>query len=290
MSDARRFRELFKRLVRGEMIAMHFAFLCIVEEYLGPHPDAWGQSQTLGVLKSRAVVKPKQKKVKHGGKDAELKEIWNVPVSWGASFGGGFMIRMPLVKGDVVMVVVSERALDRLIVDRKAAHPEIKEICRIDDAVVIPFGVRMDKDPLTPMEALDCLYVARLDADGLPISKIMLKPDGEVKIVCPKFTLSCPDINIVRCNIPEDEKWAARLGDKDDDSGCPGNSGSDALVEGSQPCRIADESDYAPGLTEETVQGSGKVVTEQPSPPKQGEVRPRMEPEVAVPEEEGEGE
>lgn len=262
MSHARELRQLLHRLMLQELTALHFSFVCIVEKYIEEHPDAWGKTKTRGVLKARAVVRPKAKIVKHGGEAVELKELWEVPVCWYTI--GGFTYRFPMSPGDIVLVTVSERALDHIIANRDPAHPKIKEICRLRDAIVMPFGIRMDSDPYTPNEALDSLYIAKVDATGKPISKFMMKPDGEIKFVCPKFTVISPDVRLVD-DIEGSERHVSRIGDRDDDSGCPGNSGADALIEGSPQAWCEDESSYKAGLTEPVLQG-GEVATSQPQP------------------------
>lgn len=283
MNSERELRQLFHRLILQEVGALHYSFLCIVEKYLEPHPDPWGKTQTRGVLKARAVVRPKHKKVKQGGKAVELKELWEVPVCWYTI--GGFTYRFPMSPGDIVLVVVSEKALDHLIVDREPAHPKIKAICRLKDAIVMPFGVRMDQDPYTPNEALDSLYIAKVDETGMPISKFIMKPDGEVKIVAPKISLITPDLNLV-ADDPESERLVARKGDRDNDSE---ENGSDALIEGSPAATCEDESTYAPGLTEPPlVTDTG--VEEQPTPPDPaGNPRPNEDETEEAPEEEEEG-
>ena len=257
-SDARTLRQLFARLVHQEFYDVHYAFPAIVEKYLEPHPDSYGKGQTRGVLKARAIVRPKYRKFMHGGKHVVLKELWNVPVSWYRLHD--FEFRFPLRKGDVVMCIVSERALDHLLEDHKPRHPQIKEMGRIEDAVVLPFGMRTDDDPLTPDEALDCLYFANVDEDGSPVSKFIMQPDGKVKIIAPEIDL-IGKVNLADYGGP----GAARIGDHDDDDE---GSGADAIVEGSEGCFIADKSGYKAGITEpEFILKEESTTEEQPQPP-----------------------
>jgi len=251
-SNVREVREGLKRFVRQNIETVHIGFLAVVEEYLGPVINSYGRGETVGALKARANIRPKQKRVLHDGEEHELKKIWNVPVSWYKM--GDFIVRFPLKKGDVVMCLVSERALDHLIVDHDPAHPQLKDFARINDAVIMPFGVRMDEDPHTPDEVLDGIYFALVDDDNAPISKFMMKADGEVKIVAPKFTVISPDINMVDHDGPQ----VSRVGDKDDDAGCSGNGPNDKLIEGSPSMKVADESTYTPGaITEPRFTGGG---------------------------------
>ncbi len=157
MTFGRQFREALRRIMKQEMIACHFAFPAIVVEYMEEHPDPWGKTETKGVLKGRAIIQPKYKRYRQEGDIVEMPVIFDVPVSWYKM--GDFLFRFPLHKGDVVMCVVSERALDHLLAHRRTEHPKIKEICRLDDAVILPFGLRTDEDPLTRDEYTNDVYV-----------------------------------------------------------------------------------------------------------------------------------
>lgn len=158
MTFGRQIRTILRRLMRQELIYMHFAFPAIVIEYLDAHPDPWGAGATKGVLKGRAIIQPKYKRYRQGKEVVEMPRVFDVPVSWYRM--GGFLFRFPLHKGDIVMCIVSERALDHLLTDRETAFHANKEICRLDDAVILPFGLRTDADPLTPDEYTDDLYIA----------------------------------------------------------------------------------------------------------------------------------
>ncbi len=158
MTFGRQLRQLLRRIIKQELNAFHIAFPAIVVEYQEAHPDPWGRESTKGVLKGRAVIQPKYKRYRQDGDVVEMPVVFDVPVSWYRM--GDFLFRFPLHKGDVVMCIVSERALDHLLSHRKTEHPKIKEICRLDDAVVLPFGIRTDEDPLTPDEYTDDLYIA----------------------------------------------------------------------------------------------------------------------------------
>lgn len=230
MTWGRQIRQLLRRLIRQELIGMHWAFPAIVVEYLGAHPDPYGATNTPGVLKGRAMVQPKIKLYKHDDKIEEMPIIFDVPVSWYQM--GGFLYRFPMKPGDVVMCTVSERALDHVLADRKPQHPQIKRICRLDDAVVLPFGLRTDADAMTPDEYTDSLYIAATSANPGIVSKFIMKPDGEVLFECAKFTVISPDVNLVDYDGPQ----IGRIGDK-----------APCKIEEGSPCaRCATASRYAP--------------------------------------------
>ena len=118
-SRAREIREAMQRFFYQELGSLDFAFLALVVKYLEPHPDAWGFTQTRGVRKGRVLIRPKHRRFKHDGEEVELRTIWDVPVCFYKT--GDFTYRFPLHKGDVVYCVVSETALESLIVDHKTA-------------------------------------------------------------------------------------------------------------------------------------------------------------------------
>lgn len=228
-------RRLLKRIFWRELRNLHFAFPAVVLEYLGPHPDPYGQTATPGVLKARALIRPKYKLMKENGEVVEMPTIWNVPVSWYKM--GDFLYRFPLKKGDIVLCVVSERALDEVLKNREYEHVRYKGVLRLEDAVVLPFGLRMDSDPLTPDEYTDCLYIAAVEGSNI-VAKFIMTPDGTIRLEGKRVEIITPDLRLVDTTGPN----VARVGDS-----CCGT-----IHEGSPSAICADTSSYAPTPWAET--------------------------------------
>ena len=224
---------------------INVSFPVIIEEYLGPvHKPGGGME--LGVLQARARVRPKYTKLDVFGREVVLPPILCVPVSWWLV--GDFLFSFPFKKGQIAKVTCSQRALDYILRTRNPEHPQIVEFHREDDAILEPFGIRVESDPLRPNEALDCFYIAcvKNQPDDLtPIAKFIMKPDGEIKFVCPKFTVISPDIELGDYNRLE----AIRINvDADNDSE---TNGPDIHPSGSKCTFIATRSSYREGLTEQ---------------------------------------
>jgi hypothetical protein len=223
---------------------INVSFPVIIEEYLGPvHKPGGGME--LGVLQARARVRPKYTKLDLNGKEVVLPPILCVPVSWWLV--GDFLFSFPFKKGQIAKVTCSQRALDYILRTHDPEHPRIVEFHREDDAILEPFGIRVESDPLRPNEALDCFYIACVKNqpnDLTPIAKFIMKPDGEIKFVCPKFTVISPDVEIGDYNRLE----AIRINvDADNDSE---TNGPDIHPSGSKCTFIATQSSYREGLTE----------------------------------------
>ena len=51
---------------------------------------------------------------------------------------GPFVMRWPVKKGDVVLVVFSERALDYILTDGQPQDPQLRRRHALDDAIALP--------------------------------------------------------------------------------------------------------------------------------------------------------
>lgn len=231
--------------IQQRIADINVSFPVIVDEYLGPvHKPGGGME--LGVLQGRARVIPKYTKLDLMGREIPLPPILTVPVSWWLV--GDVLFSFPFKKNQIAKVTVSQRALDYILRTHKPEHPQIVEFFREEDAILEPFGIRVESDPLRPNEALDSLYIAIVKNqphDLTPIAKFMMKPTGEIKFVCPKFTVISPDIELGAYNQLE----AIRINvDADDDSE---SNGPDVHPSGSKCTFIATHSTYREGITEE---------------------------------------
>ena len=122
----------------------------------------------------KADVKPLFRKKFKGENAQSMPLISNVPV---ATFrAGGFIIRPPYKKGDKVLLVFSERALDNVISTGKEADPEFARKFSLDDAVVI--GGIMPFSESLPSQHGEDLIIAKEDFQ----SKIVIKANGEIEI------------------------------------------------------------------------------------------------------------
>lgn len=246
--------------IRQRIADINVSFPVIIEEYLGPvHKPGGGME--LGVLQARARVRPKYTKMLLNGEEVELPPLLTVPVSWWLV--GDFLFSFPFKRGQIAKVTCSQRALDYILKTHEPEHPRIVEFHREDDAILEPFGIRVESDPLRPDEALDSLYIACVKNqpyDLTPIAKFMMKPDGEIKFVCPKFTVISPDIELGAYNKLE----AIRINvDKDNDSE---TNGPDIHPSGSKCTFIATTSTYREGITEPRWT-KGEVSGQAESPP-----------------------
>jgi hypothetical protein len=149
-----------------------------------------GKVKSRGIHRLRAIIRPKRKMILYDGTELDPQLIFEVPVAFYKFHK--FMIRPPLAKGDIVLAVVSDLALDELIRDRKVHPPDRNRIHSIEDAVILGLPLRMDSDPYTPDESLDGLYFAALDDKNNPLAKWVMLPDGRLHIWSPEVIYHVP--------------------------------------------------------------------------------------------------
>lgn len=94
---------------------------------------------------------------------------------------GPFILRMPVKKGDVVLLVFSERALDFILVDGQPQDPQFNRRHALDDAMALPGLLHQGEDNLPGEHGADVLLLHR--ETGV---KIFMAQDGTVRIENPK--------------------------------------------------------------------------------------------------------
>ena len=124
--------------------------------------------------KMRADVVLLSKKELEGEKE-EIPPIVEVPVA--LLKAGPFVIRQPFEKGDPVLVVFGEKALDKLLITGNPEDPQMTRQHSFDDAVVIG-GLQLEQDPDLNSDYTDDLLIENQEEE----SRIVLKAD-ESKII-----------------------------------------------------------------------------------------------------------
>lgn len=135
----------------------------------------------------RATVQPALRVVMTDETERNRPPIVNVPILHPS--GGGYIVHIPLVKGDPVMLVFSERGISRFKRAYKVSAPDDTQILSMRDAVGLPgFGARQ----VTQVD--DGALCAQTDNGAQYIS---LKKDGNIKVLSTaKITLTAPDIEL----------------------------------------------------------------------------------------------
>lgn len=184
--------------VRQEIEAIHTSFPAIVVEHLEliDMPDG---TRERGVLVGRAKVQPKMRTLWHNGKPIAMPENLNVPAP--PLMRGPFMHFGAYKNGQTVMVTVSQVALDRLIeggeekvevgtgtkFEKLTKHPVFPRFCDPKDAWISGDAVRMNLDPKFPKEYLNDYGWMLLDENYRPLSKLILRRNGQIRIECKHF-------------------------------------------------------------------------------------------------------
>ncbi len=121
----------------------------------------------------------------------KLPPIIEVPVSLVKA--GPFIIRAPYSKGDIVLVVFSERALD-YILNAEPQDPKSKAKHRIDDAIVVS-GIKIDSQDKLQNNFTEDLLFQNLDTEDYFVMKksggfiiksysdIILDAEGQVNTI-----------------------------------------------------------------------------------------------------------
>src|SRR5690606_16546333 len=118
-----RIYELVQRLINQALDDVHTALPARVERF-----DP--------VTLRGEVVPLVKRRVKRDGEPESLPPILGVPF-WMPK-AGPFVLRLPVKRGDVVLVVFSERALDYLLLDGQPQDPKFKRRHALDDAIALP--------------------------------------------------------------------------------------------------------------------------------------------------------
>ena len=110
--------------------------------------------------------------------EGELKDIppvIEVPV--GFLKAGPFVIRPPYEKGDPVVVVFSEKAIDKLLVSGKPENPKYKRRHSIDDAIIVN-SLQTENNVDLNSDYTEDLLLENQEAD----SRIVMKSNGDLLI------------------------------------------------------------------------------------------------------------
>lgn len=155
-----RIGDLVKAIIDNKLDDVHTAIPARVEEI---DPKRMRASVTL--LRKRRVSPDS---------DPEpIPPILEVPVM--TPKGGDFLVRPPVRKGDTVLVVFSERALDHLLVDGKPQDPRYKRRHALDDAIAIP-GLLNQAEAQFPAEHAEDMLVYHRQTG----SKLVMKQSGDL--------------------------------------------------------------------------------------------------------------
>jgi len=126
----------------------------------------------------KADVQPLFKRKFRGQDAVPLPKQVSVPVA--CMRAGGFIIRPPYKKGDMALLVFSERALDNVLGTGQMADPESNRKHALDDAIIIG-GFLPFINTLSGSNAED-LVIGKEDFT----TRVVLKPDDTAEIIAPK--------------------------------------------------------------------------------------------------------
>lgn len=110
-----------------------------------------------------------------GDKQVEIPPIVEVPVAH--LNAGGFIIRAPYQKGDIVQVIFNEKALDKLLISGKSEEVKLTRKFSYDDAVVVK-GLKLESESDLNSDYSEDLLIENEDAG----SRIVMKKDGSLSI------------------------------------------------------------------------------------------------------------
>jgi len=105
------------------------------------------------------------------GEMAEIPPIVEVPVAH--LNAGPFIIRPPYKKGDNVLVIFSEKALDKLLISGDPENPQIKRFHSYDDAIVAK-GLKIENDSDLNSSYAEDLLIENQDQN----TRWVMKKDG----------------------------------------------------------------------------------------------------------------
>lgn len=147
-------------------------------------------------LRGEVIPLAKWRTKKDGGPEP-MPVILDVPF-WMPK-AGPFVLRMPVQRGDTVLLVFAERALDYILADGKPQDPKLTRCHALDDAIALPGLLHQGEDPLLGEHDEDVILWHRekkvkwvLKADGTVLienlsmkSKWEMKPDGMTHLETP---------------------------------------------------------------------------------------------------------
>ena len=124
------------------------------------------------------VVPLIKRRVEKGADPEALPPILDVPFCMPKA--GPFVLRFPVRRGDVVLLVFSERALDYILTDGRPQDPQLMRRHALDDAIAIPGMLHRGEGTLPGDHVGDVALFDR--ATG---NKIVLKASGDCVIHVP---------------------------------------------------------------------------------------------------------
>lgn len=124
------------------------------------------------------VVPLVKRRFERDGEPEALPPILDVPFAMPKA--GPFIMRWPVRRGDVVLVVFSERALDYILTDGQPQDPRLRRRHALDDAIAIPGLMHRGEGTLPADHGGDVLLLNRDTGD-----KIVAKAAGGFTIENP---------------------------------------------------------------------------------------------------------
>lgn len=154
-----RIHELVSQMIEQSLDDIHTALPARVERF----DPATLRGEVVPLVKRRVTT---------DGEPEPLPPILDVPFWMPKS--GPFILRLPVRRGDTVLVVFSERALDYLLIDGQPQEPRFRRRHQLDDAIALP-GLLNQAEVQPPAEHAE--DVALFDRNNG--NKIVLKESGD---------------------------------------------------------------------------------------------------------------
>jgi hypothetical protein len=107
------------------------------------------------------------------GEMVEIPPVLEVPV--GFMKAGKFIIRPPFQKGDVVVVVFSEKAIDQLLISGKSEEVKYTRMHSIDDAIIVN-SLQLESESDLNSSYTSDLLIENQEAN----SRIVMKNNGDL--------------------------------------------------------------------------------------------------------------
>jgi hypothetical protein len=107
------------------------------------------------------------------GEMVEIPPVLEVPV--GFMKAGKFIIRLPFQKGDVVVVVFSEKAIDQLLISGKSEEVKYTRMHSIDDAIIVN-SLQLESESDLNSSYTSDLLIENQEAN----SRIVMKNNGDL--------------------------------------------------------------------------------------------------------------
>ena len=155
--------QIVKKIVNDKISEIHTSIPAKIEKY---DPE---KMRAEVVLLSKVELK---------GEKVEIPPIVEVPVA--LLKAGPFVIRQPFEKGDPVLVVFGEKAIDKLLITGNPEDPQMKRLHSLDDAIVVG-GLQLEQDPSLNSDYAEDLLIENQETD----SRFVIKKGGEIIIEDP---------------------------------------------------------------------------------------------------------